>query len=212
MKNKTTLIGIAGGTGSGKSCLAKALINNKNQSNIALIFQDSYYNDISELTLNERKKNNFDHPKSLDFKLLKNHLNAILMGKSIDIPIYDFSSHLRLKQVTKIKKHSIIILEGIFALYDKDIRNMMDIKIYVDTPDDIRIIRRIKRDINKRKRTFNSVVTQYHETVRPMHIKYVEPTKKYADIIIPGGGKNDIANDILNSKIASIIEKSREQN
>ncbi len=143
---------------------------------------------------------------------MRDHLGKLLGGGMIDVPIYNFSTHTREKESKKLGKHHIIILEGILALFDQTIRNMMDIKIYVETADDIRIIRRIKRDINKRNRKFNSVIEQYYKTVRPMHIQFVEPTKKYADIIIPGGGQNIVAVDILRTKIMSLILKNKNTN
>ena len=205
MDKYAILIGIAGGTGSGKTSIAKAIASDFRKSEVALIEQDSYYRDLSNLTLEERSEVNFDHPDSLDFNLMRQHLNKLIHGNAIDIPIYDFATHMRIKEVQPINKHYIIILEGILALFDPDIRDMMDIKIYVETADDIRVVRRIKRDINKRDRTLSSVIEQYYKTVRPMHIQFVEPTKKYADIIIPEGGRNKVAVDILRTKIMTLI-------
>ena len=205
MKIMTKLIGIAGGTGSGKTSVARELLTNFNNTDIAVIEQDSYYKDFSELSLDDRSKINFDHPDSIDYKLLKGHLKQLLNGHEIEIPIYDYSAHIRKNETQKIGKHKIIILEGILALHDQDIRDMMDIKIYVDTDDDIRIIRRIKRDMNKRKRTFSSIIDQYCKTVKPMHSQFVKPTKKFADIVIIGGGKNQIAIDILKTKILTML-------
>ena len=205
MHNQAYLIGIAGGTGSGKTSIAKALASDFGKSEVALIEQDSYYRDLSNLTIKERAAVNFDHPDSVDYNLMKQHLNELICGNTVNIPIYDFNTHMRLKEVQTIEKHRIIILEGILALFDQNIRNMMDIKIYVETADDIRVIRRIKRDINKRQRTFPSIIEQYYKTVRPMHIQFVEPTKKYADIIIPEGGHNKVGIDILRTKIMSLI-------
>ena len=205
MKNMIKLIGIAGGTGSGKTSVARELLANFNNTDIVIIEQDSYYKDFSELPLDDRSKINFDHPNSIDYKLLKVHLEQLLNGEEVEIPIYDYGSHIRKNETQKIGKHKIIILEGILALHDQDIRNMMDIKIYVDTDDDIRIIRRIKRDMNKRKRTFSSIIDQYCNTVKPMHNQFVNPTKKFADIVIVGGGKNQIAIDILKTKIITML-------
>ena len=205
MANHAFLIGIAGGTGSGKTSIAKAIARDFSSEEVALIEQDSYYRDLSNITMEERSKTNFDHPDSVDFHLMKEQLNKLIEGNPVEIPIYDFTSHIRKRDTRLIEKHQIIIMEGILALFDPDIRSMMDIKIYVETADDIRIIRRIKRDVNKRKRTLISVIEQYYATVRPMHIQFVETTKKYADIIIPEGGHNKVGIDILRTKIMSLI-------
>ena len=212
MNKYAILIGIAGGTGSGKTSIAKAIASDFGKSEVALIEQDSYYKDLSNLTIEERSSVNFDHPDAIDFTLMRDNLNVLMSGNAIDVPIYDFTTHTRGNESRKVEKHHIIILEGILALFDQIIRDMMDIKIYVETADDIRIIRRIKRDINKRNRTFDSVIEQYFKTVRPMHIEFVEPTKKYADIIVPEGGKNKVTVDILRTKIMSLILKNKTNN
>ena len=205
MDNPVFLIGIAGGTGSGKTSIAKAIASDFPPLKVALIEQDSYYKDLSLLTIQERSEVNFDHPDSVDFQLMKEQLTELLQGNTVEIPIYDFTSHTRKSDTRLIEKHQIIIIEGILALFDPDIRNMMGIKIYVETADDIRITRRIKRDLNKRKRTLSSIIEQYFTTVRPMHIQFVENTKKYADIIIPEGGQNKVGIDIIRTKIMSLI-------
>ena len=201
MFNNSILIGIAGGTGSGKTSIAKELSSNFRKSDIILIEQDSYYKDLANISISEREKINFDHPNSIDFSLMVEHLESLKNGIQTKIPIYDFATHTRKKSTKTIDKHRIIILEGIFSLFNDEIRNMMNIKIYIDTPNDLRIIRRIKRDIDERNRSFESIIKQYYENVRPMHIKFVKPTKQYADIIIPMVSKNKIAIDILRSKI-----------
>ena len=212
MDKYSILIGIAGGTGSGKTSFSKAISSDFGKSEVTLIEQDSYYKDLSNLTIRERSSVNFDHPGAIDFTLMRDNLNTLMGGNAIDIPIYDFTTHTRDNENRKVEKHRIIILEGILALFDPIIRDMMDIKIYVDTADDIRIIRRIKRDINKRNRTFDSVIEQYYKTVRPMHFEFVEPTKEYADIIIPEGGKNKSSVDILRTKIMALILKNKTAN
>ena len=212
MNKYAILIGIAGGTGSGKTSFAKAISSDFGKSEVVIIEQDSYYCDISNLSFEKRAAVNFDHPDSVDYTLMKQDLNELIRGDTVNIPIYDYSNHLRMQEVQTIEKHRIIILEGILALYDQEIRDMMDIKIYVETADDIRVIRRIKRDINKRKRTFSSVIDQYYNTVRPMHIQFVEPTKKYADIIVPEGGQNKVAVDILRTKIMTLILNAKKTN
>jgi len=212
MDKYAMLIGIGGGTGSGKTSVAKAIASDFGKSKVTIIEQDSYYKDLSNLTIKERSLVNFDHPDSIDFTLMRAHLQELTEGNVVDVPIYDYTTHTREKKSREVEKHHIIILEGILALFDQTIRNMMDIKIYVETADDIRVIRRIKRDINKRKRTFSSVIEQYYKTVRPMHIQFVEPTKKYADIIVPDGGRNEVAVDILRTKIMTLLINSKNTN
>ena len=202
---KIILIGIAGGTGSGKTSVANAILAEFSSSEVALIQQDSYYKDLKHLHLDDRANVNFDHPDAVDFNEMGDHLQSLIANEMVQIPIYDFNTHTRTDEMYTIGNHHIIVLEGILALFDEKIRNMMDIKLYVDTPDDIRIIRRIKRDINKRGRTFESVIEQYYSTVRPMHQQFVEPSKKFANIIIPEGAHNKVAIDIIRTKIVSIL-------
>ena len=209
MDKYAILIGIAGGTGSGKTSIAKAIASDFGKSEVALIEQDAYYRDLSNLTMEKRSVVNFDHPDAVDFDFMKLQLNNLIQGNKVNIPIYDFATHTRKNETQSVERHRIIILEGILTLFHQEIRDMMDIKIYVETADDIRIIRRIKRDMEKRERTFNSIIEQYYNTVRPMHIQFVEPTKKYADIIIPEGGQNKVAVDILRTKIMTLILKNK---
>jgi uridine kinase len=201
------VIGIAGGSASGKTSVANKLVENQinKVSSIALLRLDDYYKDLSNLSISERSKTNFDHPDSIDFELLSDHLQKLKDGKSINKPIYDFSIHNRQDKSELIKPVNVVILEGILALSEANIRKLCDIKIFVDTADDIRFIRRLKRDTSERGRTIESVISQYLETVRPMHMQFVEPSKKYADIIIPEGGHNPIVIDIITAKISSII-------
>ena len=203
MKNKVIIIGIAGGSGSGKTRLVKNILSELSDTKTISIEVDSYYKDLSHLSFKEREKNNFDHPNSIDFELLYYHLKEILNNKKIETPLYNYKEHIRDKNNVKTIEENvqIILLEGIFSLYNKDIRNLMEIKIFVDTPSDVRILRRIKRDVNKRKRTIESIIEQYNKTVRPMFMKYVKPTKEYADLIIPYGGKNKISIDTIVTKI-----------
>ncbi|SHH30278.1 uridine kinase [Caloranaerobacter azorensis DSM 13643] len=199
------LIGITGGTGSGKSTVAQEIFNSLPEKNIVIIEQDSYYKDQSHLTFEERIKTNYDHPLAFDNDLLIKHLKDLLEGKPIEKPIYDFEAHNRKKETVRVEPKDIIILEGILILDDERIRNLLDIKIFVDTDADIRIIRRITRDIKERGRTLESVIEQYLTTVRPAHMQFIEPSKKYADIIIPEGGYNKVAIDLMVTKIKSII-------
>lgn len=204
--DKPILIGITGGTGSGKSSIADAIYSSFSNECIAMIQQDMYYKDQSHLSMEERIKTNYDHPKAFDNDLLIKHLNDLINEVPIDKPIYDFSCHNRAKETVRIDPKSIIIVEGILVLEDERLRDLLDIKVYVDTDADIRILRRLIRDINERGRTVDSVVNQYLEVVRPMHLQFTEPTKRYADIIVPEGGQNKVAIDILVTKIKDILK------
>ncbi|KUO49292.1 MAG: uridine kinase [Desulfitibacter sp. BRH_c19] len=195
------VVGIAGGTGSGKSTVANAIVESLGINQVALIAQDSYYLDRSDLTLAERGLVNFDHPDAFENDLLVDHLRQLRHGKAVKIPIYDFSTHTRLDKTVMINPKSIIVVEGIMVLTNEMLREMFDIKVFVDTDSDIRVLRRIVRDIKERSRTIDSVIEQYQETVKPMHDAFVEPSKKYADIIIPEGGFNNIAINMLTSTI-----------
>ena len=206
---KTTIIGIAGGTASGKTTVASRLYEEtKKYGSVNVIRIDDYYNDQSNLTLEERRKTNFDHPSAYDKELLVKHLNDLKNGISINKPTYDFTISTRSNIVEKIDPCNVIIVEGIMAFAIPELREMYDIKIFVDTPDDIRFIRRLTRDIEKRGRTVNNVINQYLSTVRPMHLSFVEPSKVYADLIVPIGGENDIAIDIITTKIVDLLKKS----
>ncbi|AKA70000.1 uridine kinase [Clostridium scatologenes] len=201
------LIGITGGTGSGKSTIAKEIYNKFGEDCIAMIEQDSYYKEQSHLSMEERVKTNYDHPNAFDTPLLIEHLKTLLKKQAIDKPVYDFESHNRKKETIRIEPREIVIVEGILVLEDEEIRNLLDIKLYVDTDADVRIIRRILRDINERGRTVDSVINQYLNVVRPMHMQFIEPTKRYADIIIPEGGHNKVAIDIIVANIKQFLQK-----
>ena len=208
---KPILIGITGGTGSGKSTVVKSIIENIPPSDIAMIEQDAYYKDQSDLPMEERIKANYDHPFAFDNDLLIKHLNLLMCGQSIEKPVYDFENHTRFQDRTiTVHPRSIIILEGIMVLENEKLRDLPDIKIFVDTDADIRILRRIQRDIHERGRTVDSVINQYISTVRPAHLQFIEPNKRYADIIIPEGGQNAVAIDLVVSKIKSIIQETME--
>jgi len=208
--SKNIIIGIAGGTGSGKTTLAERIIEELNEPNVFIIKQDAYYKSYSALSFDERKNINFDHPDAFDTPLLIKHLNNLKNDVPIDMPQYDFATHLRKKETIPISPHKVIMTEGILIFENKELRNLLDIKIFVDTDADVRILRRIKRDIQDRGRTFESVYNQYMDTVRPMHLEFVEPSKKYADIIVPEGGMNRIAIDMIVSKIKQILQESEE--
>ena len=199
------LIGIAGGTGSGKSTVARAIFESLPEKNIAIIQQDAYYKDQSTLSFEERVKTNYDHPLAFDNELLIDHLKALLEGHTVEQPQYDFSIHNRIKETISVEPKDIIILEGIMILEDRRLRELMDIKIFVDTDADVRIIRRIVRDIEERGRTLDAVIKQYLTTVKPAHDQFIEPMKKYADLIIPEGGYNKVAIDIMVSKVRQVI-------
>lgn len=204
---KPILIGIAGGTGSGKSTVTNEIYKNITESNIAIIEQDSYYKSQDHLSYDERVKTNYDHPFAFDNSLLVCHLKKLLDGKSIDKPIYDFEIHNRKEETIKVEPRDIIILEGILILSEEEIRELLDIKIYVDTDADVRVIRRILRDIKERGRSLDSIILQYINTVRPAHLQFVEQSKRYADIVIPEGGHNKVAIDIILAKINEIIKE-----
>lgn len=203
---KPILIGITGGTGSGKSSIADAIYSSFSNECIAMIQQDMYYKDQSNLSMEERVKTNYDHPRAFDNDLLIKHLSDLINGIAIDKPIYDFSNHNRAKETVRVEPRDIIIVEGILVLEDERLRELLDIKVYVDTDADIRILRRLVRDINERGRTVDSVISQYLDVVRPMHMQFTEPTKRYADIIVPEGGQNKVAIDILVTKIKDILK------
>ena len=205
MKNKACIIGICGGSGSGKSTVTKKLIDLIGKDNVSIIEQDSYYKDQSNLAFEERVKTNYDHPLAFDNDLLFEHLKMLKEGREIEKPIYDFSFHNRKKEKEKVFPKPIIILEGILIFNEVNLIDIMDIKVFVDTDADVRIIRRIKRDMHERGRSLDSVIDQYMATVRPSHLQFVEPSKRYADIIIPEGGENEVAIDLLYQKIKSLV-------
>ncbi|MBH0332064.1 uridine kinase [Brevibacillus brevis] len=199
------LIGVAGGSGSGKTTVAKELYRQFQNDSVTMIEQDSYYKDQSHLSPEERALTNYDHPFAFDNDLLLAHLQELMQGKAIQKPIYDFKVHNRKPEQIQVDPKDVIILEGMLILEDERIRNLMDIKVFVDTDADVRIARRIVRDIEERGRSLDSVVTQYLNVVRPMHLQFIEPTKRYADVIIPEGGYNRVALDLLSTKIGNIL-------
>lgn len=200
------IIGVAGGSGSGKTTVVNHIINRIGQENILLLQHDSYYRDLKHLPLEERIKQNFDHPSSLETELMIRHIKALIEGYQVEVPIYDFSKHIRKEETKLVDPKKIILIDGILIFSEKELRDLLDIKLYVDTDDDIRLLRRIQRDILERDRSLESVISQYQKFVRPMHLEFVEPSKRYADIIIPRGGENDIALDMVHALIQEKIK------
>lgn len=205
--HKPVVIGVTGGSGSGKTSVTKAIYESFKDRSILVIEQDYYYKDQSHLPFEERLKTNYDHPLAFDNDLLIEHIESLLRYEPIEKPVYDYAIHTRSEQVIYVKPKDVIILEGILVLEDERLRNLMDIKLFVDTDADIRIIRRLQRDIQERGRTLDSVIDQYTNVVRPMHNQFIEPTKRYADIIIPEGGQNIVAIDLMVTKIQTILEQ-----
>ncbi|HLR80581.1 MAG TPA: uridine kinase [Bacillota bacterium] len=209
LQQKPVVIGIAGGSCSGKTSITNAIRNQFTDETIVVIDQDAYYKDQSHLSLQERSKVNYDHPQAFDQDLLLSHIQGLLNGQAIEKPIYNFKSHTRSTEITIVNPKEVIIIEGILILEDSRLRDLMDIKLFVDVDPDIRMIRRLMRDVRERGRTLESVIKQYVNMVRPMHVQFVEPTKRYADMIIPEGGQNDVAIDLLTTKVKSILETNQ---
>ena len=199
------VIGIAGGSGSGKTTVAQEILNRVGADRIAFLQHDSYYKDLSGLPPGLRSELNFDHPNSLESELLTEHILSLREGRTVDVPIYNFSTHSRTGQTFTVAPHRVILVEGILIFVDASLRKLFDIKIFVDTDADIRFIRRLQRDISERGRTTESVIKQYQATVRPMHLEFVEPSKRYADVIIPEGGFNTAALDMLTARIQALL-------
>jgi uridine kinase len=195
------IIGICGGTGSGKTTVANRILESVSASEIVFIQQDSYYRNITDLPLDYRHIANFDHPDALDNDLLVNHVRRLRAGEAVELPLYDFKTHMRMNETRHVEAKPIVIVEGILIFADPRLLEQMDIKVFVDTPDDVRFIRRLRRDLAERGRTVESVIEQYIATVRPMHMQFVEPSKRHADVIIPEGGHNLVSIDLLSGKI-----------
>jgi len=203
--NVPLVIGIAGGSGSGKTTVAQEILNRVGPDRIAYIQQDSYYKDLTGLPPAQRAAVNFDHPHSLETGLLIKHIESLRDGQPVDVPIYDFSTDSRTSQTFKVAPRGVIIVEGILIFVEAELRKLFDVKIFVDTDSDLRFIRRLQRDIHERGRTTESVIKQYLSTVRPMHLEFVEPSKRYADIIIPEGGHNTAALDMVVARIEALL-------
>ena len=206
VKRKPLIIGVAGGTASGKTTIANAIMESINHPQMVVIQHDAYYKDVSRLPLAERARINFDHPDALETDLMVRHLRELVAGRSIEMPVYDFSTHTRLRKGIIKKPAKVIILEGILIFCEQALRELMDVKIFVDTDSDLRFIRRLKRDIQDRQRSLESVIGQYLGTVRPMHIAFVEPSRKYADIIIPEG-HNPVSTALVVTMIRQRLRK-----
>ncbi|HUG43845.1 MAG TPA: uridine kinase [Acidobacteriota bacterium] len=206
MKRKPLVLGVAGGTGSGKSTVVRSIAESLGPSHAVVIQHDLYYRDHSGLTASDRNSLNFDHPDALETSLLAQHLRQLLAGQVIQAPQYDFSSHRRMESTIEIEPRPVIILEGILVLAQKELRELIDIRAFVDAPDDVRFIRRLKRDLTERGRSLESVVKQYLDSVRPMHVSFVEPSRRHAHIILPGGS-NQVAIDLLLSRIRAFLEE-----
>ena len=203
--SNTVIIGISGPSASGKSVLANTMVNEMGSDRVIVISEDSYYKDLRHLPMEERNKTNYDHPDSLDHALMMEHLSALQRGETVEVPIYDYSQHARSNETRTVGAHDIIVLEGILLFVDPKLRQMMDMRIFMDTALDICLLRRLRRDIIDRGRTIESVMEQYENTVRPMFLRFTEPTKRYADIIVPRGGENRIASDMIQAKMREIL-------
>ena len=206
------IIGISGGTGSGKTTVAKSILESVNAEDVVFIQQDSYYRNLKDLPLDFRQTANFDHPDALDNDLLVHHVRKLKAGHAIELPLYDFKANTRLNETVLIEPKPIVIIEGILIFSDSRLLEQMDIKVFVDTPDDIRFIRRLRRDVAERGRTVESVIEQYLVTVRPMHMQFVEPSKRYADVIIPEGGHNLVSIDLISGKIRERLSSTLSTN
>jgi uridine kinase len=199
------LIGIAGGTGSGKTTVANAIAKRVGEERIAILSHDSYYRDFVDLPKDILDRQNFDHPDSLESELLVRHIKALKQGMVVETPIYDFKVHRRAAETRRVEPRKVILVDGILIYAEPELRKLFDVRIYVDTDADIRLIRRLKRDLTERGRTVESVVTQYESTVRPMHMEFVEPSKRYADLIVPEGGENTVALDFLFARLRELL-------
>jgi uridine kinase len=202
---QSIIIGVAGGTGSGKTTVARRILEQVGTEHIAFVAHDAYYRDLSHLSPKKRRRFNFDHPDALETSLMIKHLKRLRKGQAVDIPVYDFKTHTRTSDTLLVEPARIILVEGILIFYEPKLRKLCDVRLFVDTDADVRLIRRLKRDIQERGRTFESVITQYMTTVRPMHLEFVEPSKRYADVIIPEGGFNEVAMEMIAARIRGLL-------
>ncbi len=204
-KKKPVVFGVAGGTASGKTTVARTILTAVGQSQIAYLPHDAYYKDRPDLSFAERAAVNYDHPNSLETKLLIHHIKQLLAGESVAVPVYDFTLHRRTEETVLVAPCPIILVDGILIFTRRKLRDLMDIKLFVDTDADVRFIRRLQRDMNERGRSLDSVIAQYLETVRPMHLKFVEPSKRFADVILPNGGMNEVAIAMVVSRLQALL-------
>ena len=200
-------IGICGGTGSGKTTIARAIVDAVGAELVVLVEQDSYYRNLADMPLDERHQANFDHPDSIDSDMLVNHLIRLKQGLTVEMPLYDFVTHTRSDRIETIKPRSVVIVEGILIFAEPRVLDLLDVRVFVDTPDDIRLMRRLRRDINERGRTFERTLQQYERTIRPMHYEFVEPSKRHADVIIPEGGQTGVSVRFLCSMVREKLEE-----
>jgi uridine kinase len=205
------VIGVAGGSGSGKTTVANIVLERVGRHRIAYLPHDAYYRDLSKLPVNQRMEVNFDHPDSLESDLLVEHIETLKRWETVQLPIYDFTHHSRTEKTIPVKPQRVILVEGILIYAEKKLRDLFDVKIFVDTDSDLRFIRRLQRDISERGRTTENVVNQYLKTVRPMHLEFVEPSKRYADIIIPEGGMNEVAMDMVIARIEALLKEENKE-
>ena len=202
-------IGVAGGTGSGKTTIANAILKRVGAEHVAYIPHDAYYRELGHLSPEERARVNFDHPDALETELLIEHLKVLRAGQMVEIPIYDFTTHMRTHETRRVEPAPVILVEGILIFVEPQLRRLLDVKLYVDTDADVRFIRRLQRDVHDRGRSVESVCEQYLTTVRPMHLEFVEPSKRYADVIIPEGGFNEIAIEMVAARIKGLLDEHR---
>ena len=204
------IIGICGGTGSGKTTIARAIVEAVGAQNVVLVEQDSYYRNLADMPLDERHQANFDHPDSLDSDMLVNHILRLKQGLQVEMPLYDFKTHTRSDKIEIIEPRPVVIVEGILIFAEPRVLDLLGVRVYVDTPDDIRLIRRLRRDINERGRTFERTLDQYERTIRPMHFEFVEPSKRHADIIIPEGAQTGVSVELLCGLVREKLNKEQE--
>lgn len=202
---RCVLIGIAGGTGAGKTLVARSIAQELAGESVQVLEMDSYYRDLRHIPLGERETRNYDHPDAFDRDLLRAHVAALAEGGTIDVPVYDRRTHTRQPETQPVAPQRVVVLDGLLILEDPALRQLLDIKLYVDADPDVRFIRRLKRDLSERGRTLDQVIRQYETTIRPMHLQYVEPSKQHADLIVPGGGYNAVAIDLITTKIRSLL-------
>jgi len=201
------LIGIAGGSGSGKTLVARTIVRELGSDRVVIIDQDSYYKNLEDIPFRDRDARNFDHPDAFDTELLKRHVRDLLDGRAIEQPMYDYTEYRRLTETRRIGDHLVVVLEGILIFVDPELRAMMDIKLFIDADPDVRFIRRLRRDLVERGRSIDSIIRQYEESVRPMHLQFVDPSKRHADVIIPEGGHNQVAIDLVQTKIRQLLRE-----